>query len=323
MNKLLNPAVICFGGACFEMSRFISFKFKGKSRFGIICGVDGGYELRSISPKLKICNLKDLFSFANSKSKRISEISGILEKRSNPICRFKDLDEIGSAEFEARFKIKILMPFKPAEVWGAGVTYKREKLGDDVYSKSYFSPRPYLFFKATPARCAGPNENVGIRFDSLLSVPEPELVAFLNAEGKIIGYACGNDMGSRDIEKENILYLSQAKTYDNCFSLGPIFATPDEISPKTEIGCRVSREGEKIFESKTSLSMMARSPQEMADWLSRCNRLPLGAALSTGTGAAPPAEFALKGGDKVEVWISGLGTLRNTVAIAGDKSKEV
>ena len=303
------------------MSRFAAFNFKGKKHFGIICKIKGGYELFSISQKFKIRNLKGLFSFAKSKSKSISEISGELAKGTSAICAFSGIDEIGSKEFEERFKVKMLMPFRPAEVWGAGVTYKREKLGDDIYSRSYLSPRPYLFFKATPARCSGPNGKVGIRSDSSLSVPEPELVAVLDGEGKIFGYTCGNDMGSRDMEKENILYLSQAKIYDNCFSLGPIFATPDEISPETEIGCRISRNGKKIFDSKTAISRMARTPWSMADWLSRCNKLPFGTALSTGTGAAPPADFALEGGDEIEVWISGLGTLRNTVAKIGKKSE--
>jgi len=35
--------------------------------------------------------------------------------------------------------------------------------------------------------------------------------------------------------------------------------------------------------------------------------------LLTGTGIVPPAEFALRGGDVVEITISGVGTLINPV----------
>ena len=45
-------------------------------------------------------------------------------------------------------------------------------------------------------------------------MPEPELTFVINSRGHIAGYTIGNDMSSRDIEGENLLYLPQAKIYD-------------------------------------------------------------------------------------------------------------
>ena len=125
-------------------------------------------------------------------------------------------------------------PFEPPEVWAAGVTYKtsemerqRESDTPDVYAKVFTADRPEVFLKATPDRCVGPFEDVGIRSDSEWSVPEPEL-AFVLYRGEIVGYTIGNDMSSRSIEGENPLYLPQAKVFDRCCSIGPCFVTAED-----------------------------------------------------------------------------------------------
>ena len=68
----------------------------------------------------------------------------------------------------------------PLKFGGCGVTYKRsadmrdDDSEQDIYSRVYFADRPEIFFKATPARCVGPNGFIGIRSDSTLTATEPE-----------------------------------------------------------------------------------------------------------------------------------------------------
>jgi 2-dehydro-3-deoxy-D-arabinonate dehydratase len=130
---------------------------------------------------------------------------------------------------------------KPQEVWAAGVTYLRSRdarmeeskdAGAQIFTAKCIMPeRPELFFKASPHRVAAHNEEVFIRKDSKWNVPEPELVLFINAKGKIQAYTIGNDMSSRDIEGENPLYLPQAKVYERSAALGPCLYIPgSEIS---------------------------------------------------------------------------------------------
>jgi 2-dehydro-3-deoxy-D-arabinonate dehydratase len=90
-----------------------------------------------------------------------------------------------------------------------------------AYDRVYDAARPELFFKSMPEKVVGPAEAVGIRKDAKWNVPEPELAFVINSRGQIAGYTIGNDMSSRDIEGENLLYLPQAKIYDKSCAVGP------------------------------------------------------------------------------------------------------
>ena len=213
-------------------------------------------------------------------------------------------------------------PFDPPEVWAAGVTYKssemerrRESDTPDVYSKVYAAKRPQLFLKATSERCLGPFESVGIRPDSAWNVPEPEL-AFVTYQGEIVGYTIGNDMSSRSIEGENPLYLPQAKVYDRSCAIGPCFVTPEAIDPHDlSVRCIVSRDGAEVFSGETSTSLMARTCEELSDWLHRHNTIPNMTAVLTGTPVVPPPDFTLAEGDIVTIEIQGIGMLENDVVV--------
>ena len=118
--------------------------------------------------------------------------------------------------------VHILPPIERQEVWAVGVTYLRSKkarmeesdFSANAYDKVYDAPRPELFFKALPEKVVGFGDKVGIRRDAKWNVPEPELALVLNSQAKVVGFTIGNDMSSRDIEGENLLYLPQAKIYD-------------------------------------------------------------------------------------------------------------
>lgn len=214
-------------------------------------------------------------------------------------------------------------PFDPPEVWAAGVTYKnsemerrRESDTPDVYSKIYAAKRPQLFLKATSERCLGPFESVGIRPDSAWNVPEPEL-AFVTYKGEIVGYTIGNDMSSRSIEGENPLYLHQAKVYDRSCAIGPCLVTPEAIGDPHDLSvrCIVFRDGAEAFSGETSTSLMARTCEELSDWLHRHNTVPNMTAVLTGTPVVPPPDFTLAEGDIVTIEIQGIGMLENDVVV--------
>src|SRR6185436_18529024 len=90
-----------------------------------------------------------------------------------------------------------------------------------AYDKVYAAERPEIFFKSLAEKVAATGETVGIRKDARWNVPEPELALVLNSKGRIVGHTIGNDMSSRDIEGENLLYLPQAKIYERTCALGP------------------------------------------------------------------------------------------------------
>ena len=212
-------------------------------------------------------------------------------------------------------------PIDPPEVWAAGVTYKTSEMErrhesetPDIYSRVYVADRPELFLKATPERCVGPFESVGMRGDSQWNVPEPEL-AFVLFKGNIIGYTIGNDMSSRSIEGENPLYLPQAKVFDRCCAIGPCIATPELIGDPQNltISSSIFRDGEQVFSGEASTAMMARRCEDLADWLQRHNVIPNMTTVLTGTAIVPPPSFTLHEGDVITITINGIGTLQNDV----------
>ena len=184
-----------------------------------------------------------------------------------------------------------------------------------AYDRVYDARRPELFFKALPHKVVGTGDAVGIRRDARWSVPEPELVLVLNARGALVGYAAGNDMSSRDIEGENLLYLPQAKIYNRSCALGPyvtVGATEAEARTWT-IQIQIQRAGAEVFRGEVGAGQLKRPFGEMAGYLFRSQSFPHGAVLLTGTGIVPPDSFTLQPGDAIRIGISGVGVLESVV----------
>jgi 2-dehydro-3-deoxy-D-arabinonate dehydratase len=222
-------------------------------------------------------------------------------------------------------EITLCAPVEQQEVWAAGVTYLRSKtarmeesdFSATAYDRVYAAERPELFFKSLAEKVVGPGDSVGIRRDASWSVPEPELALALNSRGQIVGYTIGNDMSSRDIEGENLLYLPQAKIYDRSCALGPwITLGVNEAQARAwTIQIEIRRAGESVFSGSTSVDKIKRRFEELTNFLFRSQSYPHGAVLLTGTGVVPPDTFTLHAGDEVEIEISGIGKLRNPVAV--------
>ena len=220
-------------------------------------------------------------------------------------------------------EVTLLAPIDRQEVWAAGVTYRRSKQArmDEsesaarFYDMVYEAPRPELFYKANARRVSGPNEPLRIRADSKWNVPEPELTLVLNSRLNLVGYTIGNDMSSRDIEGENPLYLPQAKVYYQCCGLGPCITLATAMPPASEVDITmtISRADIEVFKGETNLRQMARTFEELIEYLGRDNTFPNGVFLLTGTGIVPADDFTLRKGDRIEISIDGIGTLVNHV----------
>jgi 2-dehydro-3-deoxy-D-arabinonate dehydratase len=229
----------------------------------------------------------------------------------------------GNLPRRALSAVRLCSPVERQEVWAAGVTYLRSKtarmaesdFSATAYDRVYAAERPELFFKCLPEKVVAPGEAVGIRRDARWNVPEPELALVMNSRGRIVGCTIGNDMSSRDIEGENLLYLPQAKIYSRSCALGPWIAVgaaePDVRAWK--ITLEIRRGGQPVFAGETSPGQIKRAFADMAGYLFRCQAFPHGAVLLTGTGIVPPDSFTLQAGDEVEIGVSGIGTLRNAV----------
>lgn len=210
------------------------------------------------------------------------------------------------------------------EVWAAGITYERSREArteeselPEVYERLYNASRPELFFKAVPWRVVTDGQDIGIRRDSALNVPEAELAIMVNSYAEIVGYAVANDVSSRTIEAENPLYLPQAKIYAGSCALGPHIRPAWELDPMNlTISVSVSRNGATVWADRTHTSQLRRSPAELVEWLFREMTFPSGVVVLTGTGMVPSLDFTLAHDDLVTIDIEDIGSLRNSV-VAG------
>jgi 2-dehydro-3-deoxy-D-arabinonate dehydratase len=264
------------------------------------------------------CGLYDESGIRDLTSLGFTSLSAILENS-------KELAEVNPAGERAiaASEVQLLAPVEQQEVWAAGVTYLRSKkarmeeseFSASAYDKVYDAPRPELFFKSQPEKVSRPDGPIGIRRDARWNVPEPELALVINSRKELAGFTVGNDMSSRDIEGENLLYLPQAKIYKHSCALGPciLLSSSEEEARKWTISVKILRGGTEVFAGETSVSQIKRNFSELIEYLWRSQDFPHGVILLTGTGVVPGDEFTLRVGDKVRINISGIGTLGNTV----------
>lgn len=248
-------------------------------------------------------------------------LGGLLQR---PLAELRGVVEAAARLDPVRVEgLRLLPPLDGlTEVWAAGVTYQRssqarqeESQLADVYARVYNAARPELFFKAPAWRVCGDGEPIGIRADSAIDVPEPELALVCNALGEVVGLTICNDVSSRSIEGENPLYLPQAKIYAGSCALGPGIAPVWAAGDPTALGVTVAvrRGGGIAWSGQTSTALLRRRLDDLVEHLFRQLSFPQGVVLSTGTGLVPDLAFTLQPGDEVAISIDGLGTLTNPV----------
>ena len=251
----------------------------------------------------------------------LSNLTFILEAE-DPFQQLEALCQQSLARFFLK-QIQLLSPIERQEVWAAGVTYLRSKkarmeesnFSDNAYDQVYSAPRPEIFFKSLPEKVVGPDEPVGIRTDAQWNVPEPELALVINSRGTVVGYTIGNDMSSRDIEGENLLYLPQAKIYRRSCAVGPciVVGSTEAVARTWTMTLQIYRGGGIILEGQTTVNQIKRSFEELASYLYRSQTFPHGTVLLTGTGIVPGDDFTLLPDDRVRIEVDGIGVLENTV----------
>jgi 2-dehydro-3-deoxy-D-arabinonate dehydratase len=269
-------------------------------------------------------------------------IAAIFEgKLARPIPAHSTLDLIRRSETEGEPLAKLagqlasrhaeeltpVLPIHPPEVWGCGCTYETSASFRDaehgtregMYAHVYREARPEIFFKGTARVCVASGQAIGIRCDSEFTAPEPELAVVLGKKGRVAGYTLANDVSAWDIERENALYLPQSKVYDACCALGPVMITADELPDpyRLDMSCTIVRNGQEIFSGHISTSALHRRIETLIEYLMRCNRVPTGTVVLTGTGIIVPKEGSLAPGDVVTIRVAEFGELVNTAAKVG------
>ena len=141
-------------------------------------------------------------------------------------------------------------------------------------------------------------------------------VSINDASKAVFGYMVFNDVSARDIQFKDKQF-TRGKSFDSFAPCGPWITTADEIKDIQNLKMTTKVNGDLRQNSSTD-NMFIKIP-EIVSKISRVMTLEKGDIISTGTPAGvmlnkPNAVF-LKDGDKIEMEIEGLGTLKNTVRI--------
>ncbi|WP_088105892.1 fumarylacetoacetate hydrolase family protein [Halalkalibacter urbisdiaboli] len=278
--------------------------------------------------QLVLAALTDSGKVYNLPYQEFLELTSLAEKRKMTALKLVEDVIADSVPLEASIEeLQLTVPIDAPEVWASGVTYFKSKEARNYeatdgkldattfYDKVYDAARPEIFFKSTSERTVGPNDPVYLRSDSKWQIPEPELGLVINNHGKVLGYLAGNDMSCRDIEGENPLYLPQAKVWRNSCSVGPAIRLAETVENPYdfEISCKIFRDDIIVFEGNARTDQLKRSFEELISYLLKDNQIFEGTILLTGTCVVPPNEFTLADGDEVEIEISTIGMLKNSV----------
>ncbi|MEP7242749.1 MAG: fumarylacetoacetate hydrolase family protein [Gammaproteobacteria bacterium] len=139
-----------------------------------------------------------------------------------------------------------------------------------------------------------------------------------SAMSHVYGYTCANEGSVRDWLRHSKFNVTQGKNFDRSGSIGPYLVTSDEVG--TEPIRVMTRVNGEVRQDDTSDRMVFQMPF-LVSYISTFCTLEPGDVILTGTPSGAGARFDppkyLKPGDVVEVEISRIGLLRNTV-IADD-----
>lgn len=141
-----------------------------------------------------------------------------------------------------------------------------------------------------------------------------------DARDCILGYTCGNDLACRLYRIQDYLSLQAvdpAMSYRSA-PVGPVLVSPDALAAIGTVILRTRLNGEVVQEVNVTQDMIFNA-QKILSFASRGTTIPAGTVFMTGTpsgiGAFKDPRRFLQDGDVVEVDISGIGVLRNRIAV--------
>jgi 2-keto-4-pentenoate hydratase/2-oxohepta-3-ene-1,7-dioic acid hydratase in catechol pathway len=202
-----------------------------------------------------------------------------------------------------------------------GVNYpeRNEEYRDGAERPKYPSVfmRTHTSFVAPEQPIVRPRESEQLDYEGEIAVVVGRGVRRISRQqalDHIFGYTCANDGSVRDWLRHSKFNVTQGKNFDRSGSLGPWIVTRDDVGTDAmRITTRVNGETRQEDTSDRMLFPIA----FLIEYLSTFCTLEAGDIILTGTPSGAGARLTppryLQPGDVVEVEVSGVGTLRNTV----------
>lgn len=232
---------------------------------------------------------------------------------------WRALAEASGPEYELG-DVRLLHPVVPDKILAIGLNYRSHA----EESELEVPPVPVIFAE-WPSSLIGPGEDIVVPLEETRPDFEGEVAVVLGARvyratpdaarRAIGGVSAFNDVSGRRAQLETPLrQFTLGKSFDTFSPLGPCIASPESLD-LGQLGLRTTVAGEVMQEARTDDLIF--SPVELIVYASRGLTLEPGDVIATGTpggvGDSRTPPRYLEDGDVVEVWVEGVGTLRNPV----------
>ena len=220
-----------------------------------------------------------------------------------------------------RIELAIPIP-NPEKIICVGVNYanRNEEYKDGSERPKY----PSLFYRAPRSFSAHgqaiwrPRESEQLDYEGEIALVIGKAGRRISREGAlshIAGFTCLNEGTLRDWLRHGKFNVTQGKNFDRSGAIGPWMVTPDEIGDLGKMRIKTRVNGE--VRQKDTVESMIFPFEYLLQYISTFTTLVPGDVIATGTPTGAGARFDpprwLKPGDRVEVEVSGIGTLANTV----------
>lgn len=208
----------------------------------------------------------------------------------------------------------------PGKVICIGINYKKHltEMGRELPKYPWVFTRFADSFVGHGADMIRPAVSENFDFEGELAViisRSAHRVAEADAFDFVAGYCCFNDGSIRDYQRHSAQFIP-GKNFLQSGSMGPWVVTKDEIEDVRNLELETRLNGE-VMQSASTGDLIFDIPK-LIEYCTTFTRLQPGDIIATGTpggvGAARKPPVWMKPGDTVEVSISEIGVLRNTIA---------
>ena len=213
-------------------------------------------------------------------------------------------DSISLAEAE------LLAPVTPSKIVAVGRNYAEhaKELGNEAPSEPIIFLKPPSAVIAPNAPIIRPPQSQRVDFEGELAIVIRKTARNVRRDdwrSVVLGFTCANDVTARDLQKKDVQF-TRGKSFDTFCPLGPCIETeldPSALSLQTRVNGETKQNGnthDMVFDCSFII-----------EFITSVMTLQPGDVILTGT---PAGVGPLASGDRVEVEIEGIGSLRNVVA---------
>jgi 2-keto-4-pentenoate hydratase/2-oxohepta-3-ene-1,7-dioic acid hydratase in catechol pathway len=279
--------------------KLVAYQYEGKAGYGVLAGD------RIATPG------KDFLE-------RYPDIRSVLDGGALPKLQ-KVLT--GAPATLALADVELLPPLaNPRKIFCVGLNYKSHvaetKRPDADHPAIFVRFADSLIADGAPLRYpSGKSEKFDFEGELAVVIGKGgEDIAEADAMACIVGYACFNDATVRDWQRHTHQW-TPGKNFPGTGAFGPALVTADEIADITQSVLTTRLNGTVM--QQAPLSDLIFTLPVIISYLSKFTRLSPGDVIATGTpggvGDRREPPLYMKPGDTVEVEISGIGLLKNTV----------